>query len=766
MKKTFMLIAMILLVALILPMALFGCDKVEDPEPTEAPTEAPTETPTEPAGTEKPTVTGNGETVVKLASNMDKVKTIGRITKLTTGLACDHIASGIEFTGVFEGDVKLRMKTTQIKNEAGCENSYFTVYVDGVRQPTRIAVSSVAKNVKIASFDKKGEHTIRVINQTENNYNINDLIELRFKGELKAPPADKDLYFEFIGDSVTCGMGNIGTNTSEHPGTSKLEDGSQCYGYIASEKLGADCSVIAQSGIGLSVSWDDPMIPFYQAASYNRDREAKYDFENARVPDVVVINLGSNDYYINNSKNDDSPHKDWAIATPAALKEKAMEFISVVRSSYGENMPIVWVSKFIGIGDKYVNAINQAIAELGGEGAGLYRLDVTQNTGGAQWHPDVSGHKKAAEELVKFIEDKEILTPKEYEVTNMVSLAINSSAVKHLGRTMVVSNGIACDHSASGIEFNGVFEGDVKVAINSTKKKAGCDNSYFTVYVDGVRQPTRFTVPEGTTTLTVASFETKGAHNIRIVKQTEANYTLSEIKFITFKGELTAPPANNDLYIEFIGDSLTCGMGNVGTNSSGPDPQTSPFEDASQSYGYLTAERLGADYVITSEAGIGISGSWFDPLFDFYKTASYKRSTTEMYDFSRKPDLIVINLGTNDYYINKDRSSAECTTAMVTEKTKEFIELVRSSYGEDIPIVWVSRFVYLSDEYVSAVEEGIRQYAVAKTSNNSATGENVGIYRLDVTQNTGGAQYHPNVSGHSTAANQLIAFIDSKNILK
>ena len=71
----------------------------------------------------------------------------------------------------------------------------------------------------------------------------------------------------------------------------------------------------------------------------------------------------------------------------------------------------------------------------------------------------------------------------------------------------------------------------------------------------------------------------------------------------------------------------------------------------------------------------------------------------------------------------------------------------------------------MSDAYIAAVEEGIKQYAVAKTGNSSATGESVGIYRLNVTQNTGGAQYHPNVAGHQTACNELLDFLDRKNLL-
>jgi hypothetical protein len=88
--------------------------------------------------------------------------------------------------------------------------------------------------------------------------------------------------------------------------------------------------------------------------------------------------------------------------------EVAIQFIRG-SEGYGKDVPIVWVSKFVGIGSDYINAINQAIAELGGENSGLYRLDITQNTGGAQYHPNVAGHITASNELINFIDRKNLL---------------------------------------------------------------------------------------------------------------------------------------------------------------------------------------------------------------------------------------------------------------------------------------------------------------------------------------------------------------------
>ena len=357
-----------------------------------------------------------------------------------------------------------------------------------------------------------------------------------------------------------------------------------------------------------------------------------------------------------------------------------------------------------------------------------------------------------------------------------VDLSVDHAKVKRLGRTTLTSKGIACDHSASGIEFKGIMAGEVTVKITSKMIKSNSPSSYYTVYVDGVRQGKRFAVTN-TETLTIAKIKTPGEHTIRIVKQTESNYTISEIESIGITGYLTDRPADKQYYIEYIGDSLTCGMGNLGNSTVTTESQQSAiWEDASRSYAYMASEELGADYSVISQSGIGISYGWARySIFPFYEAAGYNRDKDLAFDFenARVPDLMVINMGTNDYYINKDMDDGNkhCFIDEVIEDTEALITLVRTSYGEDMPIVWPSNFIYLGDNYVEAVEQGIINYAAKKTGADASTmtiedaEEAAGIYRIDFTKNTGGAQGHPTVSGHTTAKNELIALIEEKGLL-
>ena len=324
--------------------------------------------------------------------------------------------------------------------------------------------------------------------------------------------------------------------------------------------------------------------------------------------------------------------------------------------------------------------------------------------------------------------------------------------VKPLGRYQIIDKGIACDHSATGIELSANLVGNVELTLITTVEKEYCDSAYFTVYIDGVRAENRLEAPSGEQTVVVADNLESGVHTLRIVKQTESNYNLCTLLSISLDGELLSPPKNREKYIEYIGDSLSCGMGILGQKGV-PNPQTSLWEDVTLGYTYSSAELLSADCSIISESGIGLAGSWFDPLFDFYTAWSYKRDKNVKYDFARIPDLLVINLVTNDFYLNCDLKI--CPLDEVKQKTKEFIALVRKSYGKDIPIVWVGRFMRLGESYINAVDEAI----------SCLGGENVGIYRLDVPTSAGGAQGHPDLAGHAVARDLLVQFIKENNLL-
>lgn len=373
MRKAISIISFLLIVAL-LPFGAIGCDK-EEPNHTE-PTETATEESTEPQlkGRE-----------INLAENIDKLKIWGRYRVLPGGIACDNTASGIEFNAKVKGSVYIDIRCSG--------DAYFTVFIDGVRQRGRSLVSGgrAATRLKIAEFSDEGEHNIRVLKQTEAQYATADFKTLVIDGELTERPAARDKYIEFIGDSISCGMGNLGYNGVADAQTAFYEDGTGGYAFLTAEALGADCSVVSQSGIGIAGSWNDSIKDFYSKQLYARDKSTDNDF--SRVPDMVVINLGTNDYYLN--------QKDASICTPGQVRMKTAELIELVRSSYGKQVTIVWA--YGAMGECMFDSVKEAIDGLGGEESGIYTCRLSQNVSGAAGHPNKEGHAVASNELKDFI---------------------------------------------------------------------------------------------------------------------------------------------------------------------------------------------------------------------------------------------------------------------------------------------------------------------------------------------------------------------------
>lgn len=104
-------------------------------------------------------------------------------------------------------------------------------------------------------------------------------------------------------------------------------------------------------------------------------------------------------------------------------------------------------------------------------------------------------------------------------------------------------------------------------------------------------------------------------------------------------------PAKSDLKIEFVGDSITAGYGVLGNKG---DAWSVTNSDCTGSYAYLTAQKLDADYSVVAWSGICTKAYiWANINMDnLYKRVS--NSNTAQYAFDFSPDVVVLNLGTNE----------------------------------------------------------------------------------------------------------------------
>lgn len=360
--------------------------------------------------------------------------------------------------------------------------------------------------------------------------------------------------------------------------------------------------------------------------------------------------------------------------------------------------------------------------------------------------------------------------PVAYDPERVTEYELNAeSPVLVTGRTIALDAGLALDLSASSMRFYTTGGGDVSLA----GTVGGNNQIYFTVYIDGERQPTRVMFPKGESTQVIAKDLSNEKHLIEFVRQTEGQFGTFTAEKITMKGSLFGnKPAEKKLYIEFIGDSITCGNGSLCKYLAADDflnylpEQTSTCirhgenkdaqwveEDATNSFAYLTARKLNADCSLVSYSSMGLTRSWTKPyeynMQQHYAKGAFLREGGETYDFStaRKPDFVVVNIGTNDY----GRVNEGVTQDVYKTAVKNFINQIREAYGDpDLKIVWA----------VGLMGDGC--YTWAKAAIDSLNDENLYTYKFTSGQLGHGG--HPTIEQHATAATALRSFLKREEL--
>ena len=322
---------------------------------------------------------------------MGNIKTQGRTAMVGGTLMLDFSISGIEFELDCAGDVYATFNARKISSTSNTGGIYFTIVVDGktlARDYCRINSIGETK-VKLAEGLSAGKHTFAIYRQSEHSFGEVGVCALSFDGQMLKKPAAKDLYIEFIGDSISCGFGNLG-NSSQGDGAALWSDGTQAYTYLTAQALNADWSNVAWSGLGCKYGYSSTtMQDVYPAQRYNYDKNTAYDF--AKEPNIVILALGTND----NSCQSNATLK----------REGLVEMLTLVREK-NPNAPIVWIYNMMTSG---VNAmVEDIVAEFGGAEAGYYACKLTMNTSGGGYHPNLAGQQKFTDELVAFIQANEL----------------------------------------------------------------------------------------------------------------------------------------------------------------------------------------------------------------------------------------------------------------------------------------------------------------------------------------------------------------------
>ena len=251
-------------------------------------------------------------------------------------------------------------------------------------------------------------------------------------------------------------------------------------------------------------------------------------------------------------------------------------------------------------------------------------------------------------------------------------------------------------------------------------------------------------------------------HRIRLVKLTEDQKSFLGIAAFTTDGEILKTEHRASGTLEIVGDSITCGYGNLVK-----DPSRhfhSADEDGWMAYGAVAARRLGFDFNCVSISGItGVKhAGWMMPyameeIYAYTDRPGQEKLgiEAEKWDFSAHPkDFVVLNLGTNDCYAIQFSPDAGELSAF-PDAYRAFLREVRRLNGPRTQIICAlgSMNYYLWSDITEAVERYRRE-----------TGDGrVHLLRFRPMHPFDGigADGHPSLDTHLKMGAELAAMIES-----
>ncbi len=269
-----------------------------------------------------------------------------------------------------------------------------SVMVDGEMDTTKNVIvldkATTQTAYPLVTGLEEGVHTVKVLKRTEALSTSMTLHGLHTDGYFKPADRTEKLKIEVYGDSISAGYGNLRPSSNPDGTDSATQSGLQTYATYAAWALNAEINVQARSGIGMYTSGniDDAMQVNTGYQFVNYDQTYGWSFENY-TPDIVLINLGTNDYW--------NP----AVFNGDKFVEEYVKFVTSLAEIYGEDTAFVLLS---GLMEREVDAFVQKVeAQLKATISNtVLRHQFKKCVYG---HPMADEHLAASEELVKLLKD-------------------------------------------------------------------------------------------------------------------------------------------------------------------------------------------------------------------------------------------------------------------------------------------------------------------------------------------------------------------------
>lgn len=334
-------------------------------------------------------------------------------------------------------------------------------------------------------------------------------------------------------------------------------------------------------------------------------------------------------------------------------------------------------------------------------------------------------------------------------------------AISYIGR-MVKTNPAAYRFNYPGTQIICAFEGTAIRMLTSP-----C-SGYFMVQLDQAEPFKVSLAGKRDSVVTLAAALSQGRHTLKVVYCIEGYEHQPAFRgFLLPEGTTIAtPPTLPARKIEFIGNSITCGYGNEINN------KYEHFDFATEnhyySYAAIAARQLEAQAYIVARSGIGIYRNYSGPTagnpdnnmpaeyeYTLYASSLQQRQSTpdfrQRWDFSQyQPDLVCINLGTNDV------STKGYDPDSLKRAYSAFLKTVRSHYPN-------AHIIFLCGSMLNGPELTVARQTLDEVTTQARNNGDSRVHRFDFTPQAGdlgyGADWHPSLWQHQKMAAELVSFV-------
>lgn len=279
-------------------------------------------------------------------------------------------------------------------------HNFYSISIDG-RAATRLSTIHGKHSYLVADKLTRGVHRVVLTKLTESMVGVAQYLGLKvYGGDVIAAKPTRVHQIEYIGDSVACGYGIL-SESSACEFSPQTEAADSSYATLAAHALGAQATLIAYAGKGIYRDYlgaTRDQMPALYFRTLPDDPSSQWRF-NGPEPEAVVVDLGTNDFYL----GDPGP----------AFGKAYVEFLRELRARRPHASILCAVSSMLLDGDRpgvrgravaraAIAAAVQTLRDAGDARVLFVDFDEQdpRNGYGCEDHPSAKTHRVMAEKLV------------------------------------------------------------------------------------------------------------------------------------------------------------------------------------------------------------------------------------------------------------------------------------------------------------------------------------------------------------------------------